>query len=426
MEEQLENKINCISGNFWTPEAFRLVEAYFMERSQSMQSIIKFICHFSKQEDEYALSIEKLIKRTSETIKEGDSVQAVWSVFVRQMEIKIKYLYERSAKLRSDISVQLEQFQTEHNRRVKRDLSEIRKLFDEYAGMQSELIKAREKYTKTSEIAAQSGKLFQDNETADSKLLLKLEKEKSKNESPARFSEDTYKEIVNKIRHFHPIFINRVITLYDQLQSQDLVRTNSIAHCFQKFALVHHSSQNLILDIRKSLEEVLSGVNTQQDLKDWIENSSPNSPPPPDPVFLAWTPELHRLSEVKPKKLSKSSINDDFNINLTKLRRKSANLTSKIMILTDRVSHKDSQEDLLKRDVPSLSPSSPVWVCALYDYVATTPVEISFNEGDTFQVLVKNESGWWTGQFNGASGLFPVNFVDEIPAPNTNTENTLM
>jgi len=96
------------------------------------------------------------------------------------------------------------------------------------------------------------------------------------------------------------------------------------------------------------------------------------------------------------------------------------------MILTDRVSHKDSQEDLLKRDVPPLSPSSPVWVRALFDYVATTPVEISFNEGDTFQVLSKNESGWWTGQFNGASGLFPVNFVDEIPATNTNTEITLM
>lgn len=52
---------------------------------------------------------------------------------------------------------------------------------------------------------------------------------------------------------------------------------------------------------------------------------------------------------------------------------------------------------------------------ALHDYQATADEELSFGEGDTIYVLVKDESGWWQGTANDQTGWFPANFVEELP-----------
>mmetsp|Transcript_11027 Transcript_11027/g.33761 ORF Transcript_11027/g.33761 Transcript_11027/m.33761 type:complete len:529 (-) Transcript_11027:49-1635(-) len=51
---------------------------------------------------------------------------------------------------------------------------------------------------------------------------------------------------------------------------------------------------------------------------------------------------------------------------------------------------------------------------ARYDYDSGDPSELSFKAGDIITVLEKDESGWWHGELNGASGVFPsVDWVEE-------------
>ena len=53
-------------------------------------------------------------------------------------------------------------------------------------------------------------------------------------------------------------------------------------------------------------------------------------------------------------------------------------------------------------------------VTALYDFTpgddATEP-ELAFKTGDVITVTAKDDAGWWTGELNGAAGLFPANYT---------------
>jgi len=60
---------------------------------------------------------------------------------------------------------------------------------------------------------------------------------------------------------------------------------------------------------------------------------------------------------------------------------------------------------------------------ALYDYDATDENEVSFKANDIINLLQKHESGWWQGEINGKTGMFPSNFVEEIlSSSSTKTE----
>lgn len=51
---------------------------------------------------------------------------------------------------------------------------------------------------------------------------------------------------------------------------------------------------------------------------------------------------------------------------------------------------------------------------ALYDYSAKTPSELSFRVGDVIEVCEKDStSGWWEGVIGSERGVFPSNFVAE-------------
>lgn len=52
---------------------------------------------------------------------------------------------------------------------------------------------------------------------------------------------------------------------------------------------------------------------------------------------------------------------------------------------------------------------------ALYEYVGADEHELDFFVGDVIKVIQKDEeTGWWTGELNGRTGLFPSNYVEEV------------
>ncbi|XP_048105795.1 intersectin-2a isoform X3 [Alosa alosa] len=50
-------------------------------------------------------------------------------------------------------------------------------------------------------------------------------------------------------------------------------------------------------------------------------------------------------------------------------------------------------------------------VIAMYDYKAANEDEMSFSKGQLISVLNQDNADWWKGEVNGATGLFPTNYV---------------
>jgi len=53
---------------------------------------------------------------------------------------------------------------------------------------------------------------------------------------------------------------------------------------------------------------------------------------------------------------------------------------------------------------------------ALFDHEPDEPDELPFKAGDMIKVTEKDEAGeWWTGEFDGKSGMFPASYVEVVP-----------
>ena len=67
--------------------------------------------------------------------------------------------------------------------------------------------------------------------------------------------------------------------------------------------------------------------------------------------------------------------------------------------------------------------SDGMWARALYDFEATSDEELSFQEGQLIRVIQKDENGvddgWWKGEINGKTGVFPSLVVEEISSAYT-------
>ncbi|KAH7830901.1 putative Rho GTPase-activating protein 22/24/25 [Monocercomonoides exilis] len=53
---------------------------------------------------------------------------------------------------------------------------------------------------------------------------------------------------------------------------------------------------------------------------------------------------------------------------------------------------------------------------AQFDFTARVANELTFKEGDIITLIEKHESGMWKGELDGKIGLFPYNFVAEMPS----------
>ncbi|GFR62333.1 unconventional myosin-Ie [Elysia marginata] len=62
---------------------------------------------------------------------------------------------------------------------------------------------------------------------------------------------------------------------------------------------------------------------------------------------------------------------------------------------------------------PKPKPLLPQCRC-LYAYDAQDTDELSFNLGDTIDIMNEDPSGWWIGKLRGKEGLFPANYVEKI------------
>lgn len=54
---------------------------------------------------------------------------------------------------------------------------------------------------------------------------------------------------------------------------------------------------------------------------------------------------------------------------------------------------------------------------ALYDFVASEAGELTFKRGDIITVIESAYKDWWRGSLHGTIGIFPTNYVENLPEP---------
>lgn len=63
------------------------------------------------------------------------------------------------------------------------------------------------------------------------------------------------------------------------------------------------------------------------------------------------------------------------------------------------------------------TPPGSMYLHALYDYQSDNANNLSFQKGETVQVITQLENGWWDGVINGKRGWFPSNYCAVIQQP---------
>ncbi|KIW04408.1 uncharacterized protein PV09_04684 [Verruconis gallopava] len=56
-------------------------------------------------------------------------------------------------------------------------------------------------------------------------------------------------------------------------------------------------------------------------------------------------------------------------------------------------------------------------VRALYDFTPSEPGELAFRKGDIIAVIESVYKDWWKGSLKGATGIFPLNYVEKLQDP---------
>lgn len=51
---------------------------------------------------------------------------------------------------------------------------------------------------------------------------------------------------------------------------------------------------------------------------------------------------------------------------------------------------------------------------AMFDYVARSPAELSFKQGDLLIVYSKASCDWWRGEAGGVKGLIPHKYISML------------
>ena len=54
-----------------------------------------------------------------------------------------------------------------------------------------------------------------------------------------------------------------------------------------------------------------------------------------------------------------------------------------------------------------------------FSYTADNNDELSLQLNDTVEIIDEEEEGWFRGRLNGKEGVFPSNFVEELPPETT-------
>lgn len=122
-----------------------------------------------------------------------------------------------------------------------------------------------------------------------------------------------------------------------------------------------------------------------------------------------------------------SNLNDRIN----ELTRKTEDIKLETNVAATLMRQNASNESISNLSKPSAMPIRPLSVTKTEKVIATHNFEgngddeLTFKTGDVIVVVKKIDEGWWVGNLNGNTGLFPSNYVTNFNNDSSHFLNTI-
>jgi hypothetical protein len=256
------------------------VEEHLKKGSKAIDMLSSYLSERAKVEEEYAKSLQKLLKKT-EAIADIGSLDKIWHKARTEMEnecnLRTAFAQElkTAGKSVTDVASELKKTRKKH-------LSDAQSQKKEYDSLNSNIGKAQTKYNKA---CTEADKADQEVKTSEGKNLPKAQQKQQKAQQEKSKSEQEYSGAVQKLTQFQPTWEDKMTVAYDALQDVEVRRMDTVKSGWEQFEKAMRPLNNYVESFTKSINTLISGANPRQDLNDWIASSKSGTAPPALPVF---------------------------------------------------------------------------------------------------------------------------------------------
>ncbi|EGG24432.1 SH3 domain-containing protein [Cavenderia fasciculata] len=432
--------IDTFKDNFWGPQGFDILEKRINQGRDSNNLFVYFLKERAAIEESYAKSLSKLLKHTSSVVEFG-TLRETWLAMRGEIENLVRVHQELSDKIEKDIYIPFRKFKSE-TKKIRRDMChEAYKINRERRDLDKTISNSRSKYEDyTKQAEKHQSELNSGSKSANEQSRLQSRCNKYTKEAASQEAE--YKDCVNKWSTYQHSWEEKTQSVYNQLQATEEERVDTIKVHMDRYVQALSTSVIDSSTANKNLANLVDKIDKYEDINMFIAECKTGTEPPRAPSFVpAGTPgykseytssvstsNMNSFSDTS-SNFSDDNNNSNYNNNYSNSGASSGVSLSKSTQSTNKPSYNPPKSLTASNSSTSLkTTSSPVKptppavakrtflkkkkMRALYEYVGSDATELDFYTGDVITVLGEDESGWWKGEIEGRTGLFPSNYTE--------------
>jgi len=289
-----------------------------------------------------------------------------------------------------------------------------KKLVKDLANSEDLCAQARAKYVSARKQQQKSDETYKSLKVKGiQKNIEKAEKTLKKDKEKANASDDEYrKTVIALAKHQDKYYTEDMPALLKEFEAFERSRITNTKRIFSTFiqnqAKIGPSWTQSTERFQKKVEAITPDI----DLDSFVAQNKPEQlQPPPRAQYMSWDGTL--IEDLGPRK-DNTINNSPKNLSSPRNEEKIVRTESEKVVQQTQV----VQQPVVIQSQPEMAKAQATnqkILVALYSYDATEAGELTFGEGEKITLLEENDSGWWRGKLaNGAEGLFPSNFVEEV------------
>eukprot|EP01128_Nolandella_sp_AFSM9_P004848 TRINITY_DN2265_c0_g1_i1.p1 TRINITY_DN2265_c0_g1~~TRINITY_DN2265_c0_g1_i1.p1 ORF type:complete len:609 (-),score=197.96 TRINITY_DN2265_c0_g1_i1:220-2046(-) len=278
------------SEHFWGPGGYEAIDDLLNNGRTSCVAITTFLTDWTKAQDKHGKVLDKIINKFKDSVRELPSVQAAWNMYTLELERDLTEMNKRTENVKTNILANLVTMTADTANHRKVHMTEAQKQLALYKSLTNNLAKARESYEKASMKARDTSDQLSQMKMANEKASKLKGKEKAleSDRKAAAASDEAYKDALNKVTSFLPGWIDAMQKTYQEVQTQDHLRTQALVTALNNWTLALKPTETFNKDSIDTIQAVIKRVDTTKDLNSWIRTNQKETSPPDMPQYYNW------------------------------------------------------------------------------------------------------------------------------------------
>jgi hypothetical protein len=244
------------------------------------------------------------------------------------------------------------------------------------------------------------------------KELQKLQNKVYKADKSSKKAEADLKLATVKQKQVWSKYYDGLRDIMKQLEDLDRKRVEFSKNILDKYCNFETENSDLYLKESNNMEDVYKKISVEDDIQNFIkQNCSGKQRPPTEqyeeykisiPSEMKVTFNTNNTLQQAKMLLKKKGISFDENaVDTSGTYGTNKTLENKTMSF---IKKDDSKSNNTRKVIKTVK--------VLYEYAKKSDEEINLNPNDVVNVYEVTDDGWWVGECNGATGIFPSNFTD--------------